>query len=235
MCVLEASPKSSSAASRNGFLSSVIQAHALPVTLVSFGLSLQPSWSSVSCEPTAKFNQNQHNSNTIMGEVKGDENYRQKQYLFLYLVFKTFILHYYLRFPFSTTTASMDGVLWGGLGDHSSVTWDIHRSVCIGLGLFLSVPTLGYNAVHKHSPMVHIHTLPEHIYIYTHTCICTICFPFFCCSPFLWLCKEMAVGSGGILSFQLRTFFGHLGSKTLKLLELRGVKTGNSMYEWIMR
>ena len=43
MCVLEASPKSSSAASRNGFLSSVIQAHALPVTLVSFGLSLQPS------------------------------------------------------------------------------------------------------------------------------------------------------------------------------------------------
>lgn len=43
MCGFEGSPKSSSAASRNEFLSSVIQAHALPMMLVSFGLSLQPS------------------------------------------------------------------------------------------------------------------------------------------------------------------------------------------------
>ena len=127
-------------------------------------------------------------------------------------------------------TTSLDGVLWGGLVCHPSVTWDIHRSVCIGLGLFLLVPTLGYKAMHKHSPMFHILYIPcqnmyIHMYMYLYV---------FLCSPFLWLCKEMAVGSGGILSFQLRTFWGHLGSTTLKLLELRGVKTGSSIYEWSM-
>lgn len=56
MCVLRVAQSHQVLHLEMGSLSSVIQAHALPVTLISFDFHFSPAGSSVSCEPNAKFN-----------------------------------------------------------------------------------------------------------------------------------------------------------------------------------